>query len=98
VLFVLPWLDTSPVRSGKFRPIFKWLILALFLDCLVLGYVGANRPDTVVMGLAITTIGWWATLWYFFHFVILLPVIGKFERPLPLPTSISEAVLAGKGA
>jgi ubiquinol-cytochrome c reductase cytochrome b subunit len=98
VLFLLPWLDTSPVRSSRFRPIYKWLFWVLFVDCFILGYVGKNRPDVVIAGIPITTIGWIATLWYFFHFIILLPVVGKFERPLPLPTSISEAVTGRKEA
>jgi quinol-cytochrome oxidoreductase complex cytochrome b subunit len=92
-LFVLPWLDTSPVRSGRFRPVFKWFFWLLVVDVFVLGYVGAHRPDSTLIGLPMTTVGWAATLWYFFHFLILLPVLGKFEQPLPLPTSISEAVL-----
>jgi ubiquinol-cytochrome c reductase cytochrome b subunit len=89
LLFILPWLDTSRVRSARFRPIYKWFFWVLVLDALTLGVVGAHRPE-----------GWWivigraATLYYYFHFVILLPLLGKFERPLPLPVSISAAVLA----
>jgi quinol-cytochrome oxidoreductase complex cytochrome b subunit len=88
VLFVLPWLDTSPVRSSRFRPIYKWLFWLLVIDAFVLGYVGAHRPEGfyVLLGRA-------GTLYYFFHFLILLPVLGKLERPRPLPASISAAVL-----
>ncbi len=93
VLFILPWLDTSPVRSGRFRPVFKWLFVVTVLDMFMLGYVGAHRPDAVIMGLPITTFGLLGTIWYFLFFLIILPILGKFERPLPLPTSISEAVL-----
>jgi len=39
------------------------------------------------------TMGQLATIYYFFHFLILLPILGKIERPLPLPLSIAEAVL-----
>jgi len=92
VLFVLPWLDTSPVRSGRFRPIFRWFFLLLMIDCLVLGWVGAHKPEgTFVL------IGQAATAWYFIHFLVLLPLLGKFERPRPLPTSISSAVLTVRG-
>src|SRR5882757_2490153 len=45
ILFVLPWLDTSKVRSATFRPVFKWLIPVLFIDCVVLGWVGAHKPE-----------------------------------------------------
>jgi quinol-cytochrome oxidoreductase complex cytochrome b subunit len=88
VLFVLPWLDTSPVRSSRFRPIYQWFFWVLVIDAFVLGYVGAHRPEGfyVLLGRA-------GTLYYFFHFLILLPVLGKLERPRPLPASISAAVL-----
>ena len=92
ILFVLPWLDTSPVRSARFRPVYKWVFWLLVIDVLALGYVGAHRPEgTYVL------IGRLATLYYFFHFLILFPLIGIFERPLPLPTSISESVTKGGG-
>ncbi|HKF71881.1 MAG TPA: cytochrome b/b6 [Stellaceae bacterium] len=88
VLFILPWLDTSPVRSSRFRPVYKWFFWLLVIDAFVLGYVGAHRPEGfyVLLGRA-------GTLYYFFHFLILLPLLGKLERPRPLPASISAAVL-----
>ncbi len=93
VLLALPWLDTSKVRSARYRPIYKWFFWVLVADCLVLGWVGANPPEG-----AFITIGRIATAYYFFHFLILLPVLGKLERPLPLPASISEPVLGGSAA
>jgi ubiquinol-cytochrome c reductase cytochrome b/c1 subunit len=99
VLFVLPWLDRSPVRSGRFRPLFKWFFLIWLLDCVVLGWVGARAPDAKVIEgvewLKVIHIGYLSTFWYFFHFIILLPLLGIFERPKPLPKSISEPVLGG---
>jgi quinol-cytochrome oxidoreductase complex cytochrome b subunit len=93
VLFVLPWLDTSRVRSARFRPVYKWVFWLLVIDVLALGYVGAHRPEGTMI-----TIGRVATLYYFIHFIVLLPVIGWLERPLPLPTSISAAVTRRSGA
>jgi ubiquinol-cytochrome c reductase cytochrome b subunit len=90
VLFVLPWLDTSRVRSAKFRPIYKWVFWLLVIDAFVLGYVGAHRPEGFYI-----VLGRVGTLYYFFHFLILLPLLGKIERPLPLPASIGAAVLKG---
>ncbi|HYD98182.1 MAG TPA: cytochrome b N-terminal domain-containing protein [Alphaproteobacteria bacterium] len=92
VWFILPWLDTSKVRSARFRPIYKWLMLILTVDFLVLGYVGGKPPEGIYV-----VIGQIATFWYFLHFLILLPIVGKLERPLPLPASISEPVLKGGG-
>ncbi|MDY0883906.1 cytochrome b/b6 [Dongia soli] len=45
ILFVLPWLDRSPVRSGTFRPVFKWFFWMLVFDCAILMFVGKNPPD-----------------------------------------------------
>ncbi|HZT51510.1 MAG TPA: cytochrome b/b6 [Stellaceae bacterium] len=88
-LFLLPWLDTSRVRSAFFRPIYKWVFWLLVIDCFLLGYVGAHRPEGFYI-----VLGRICTFYYFLHFYVLFPLIGKFERPLPLPTSISAAVLA----
>ena len=93
VLFVLPWLDTSRVRSATFRPIYKWFMFVLVIDVIVLGFCGANPPAGFWIPLAQV-----ATVYYFFHFLILLPVLGKIERPLPLPPSIADAVLKKKAA
>jgi ubiquinol-cytochrome c reductase cytochrome b subunit len=89
VWFILPWLDTSKVRAATYRPIFKQLFWLLMIDFFILGVVGANPPE-----------GWWitvgqiATVYYFAHFLILLPLVGLLETPKPLPSSISDAVLA----
>jgi quinol-cytochrome oxidoreductase complex cytochrome b subunit len=92
LLFVVPWLDTSPVRSARFRPIYKWVFWLLVIDVIALGWVGANPPEGLVV-----TVGQIATLYYFVHFLILFPVLGKLERPRPLPLSIATAVLQGGG-
>jgi len=92
VLFILPWLDTSRVRSATFRPIYKWFVLLLVVDVIVLGFCGAHPPEGFWVPLA--QIG---TIYYFFHFLILLPILGKIERPLPLPPSIADAVLKKAG-
>ena len=91
ILFLLPWLDTSRVRSATFRPIYKWFMLVLVIDVIVLGFCGAHPPEGYWVPLA--QLG---TLYYFFHFLVLLPILGKIERPLPLPPSIADAVLKQK--
>ena len=90
VLFILPWLDTSPVRSAKFRPIYKWLFWVFVLDCIVLGMCGAHKPEGIWV-----VLGRLSTAYYFIHFLLILPILGKLERPKPLPESISKAVLGG---
>jgi quinol-cytochrome oxidoreductase complex cytochrome b subunit len=90
ILFFLPWLDTSRVRSGAFRPRFKIFFWLFVVDVLVLGWVGAHPPEPPYVG-----IGQLATLYYFVYFLIILPVLGWFERPKPMPKSIAESVLGG---
>ena len=97
ILFILPWLDGSPVRSGRFRPVYKQVFWVLVADCIVLGIVGANPPNEPVFA----GIGWFqyvalgqiATVYYFFHFLVLVPLLGRYERTKPLPVSIAEPVL-----
>ena len=92
LLFIVPWLDTSPVRSARFRPVYKWVFWLLVIDVIALGWVGANPPEGLVV-----TVGQFATFYYFIHFLVLFPLIGKLERPRPLPLSIAAAVLQGGG-
>jgi ubiquinol-cytochrome c reductase cytochrome b/c1 subunit len=88
VLFILPWLDTSKVRSCKFRPIYRGFFWILVIDALVLGYAGAMPAEG--SWLLIARVG---TVYYFFHFLVLLPILGKVEPVPQMPASISEAVL-----
>jgi ubiquinol-cytochrome c reductase cytochrome b subunit len=92
VLFVLPWLDTSPVRSARFRPIYRQLIFLLVISVIALGFVGAHKPEGVWV-----IIGRIATTYYFLHFLVILPILGKLERPRPLPESISRPVMGPAG-
>jgi len=91
LLFFLPWLDKSPVRSGNYRPVFKRFFWLLVVDVIVLGYVGGAELNPLN-----TALGQLAAAYYFAHFLIVLPLISKFERTLPLPNSISESVLHGE--
>jgi ubiquinol-cytochrome c reductase cytochrome b subunit len=85
VLFFVPWLDTSRVRSTTYRPIYRWFFLALVIDVLALGYLGAVPPE----GNAIVAAKVF-TLYYFAHFLLVMPIVGLFETPKPMPTTISE--------
>ena len=106
VMFVLPWLDTSKVRSMRYRPTAKLYFLIFVLACLVLGYCGGQLPDDhVIPGLStfklldadLNSFVWLsrvATVYYFAYFLVVLPVLGLTETPLPQPESISEPVLS----
>jgi ubiquinol-cytochrome c reductase cytochrome b/c1 subunit len=98
VLFILPWLDTSRVRSGSYRPLFKQFFWIFGLVCIILGFVGAGSPDAPFMGYKFApsnlVVGRIATAYYFIHFLVILPLLGLLESPKPLPSSISEDVLS----
>jgi len=91
LLFFLPWLDKSPVRSGSYRPMFKRFFWILLVDVAILGYIGGAPISPLNVAL-----GQLATAYYFAHFLIILPLVSRRETPLPLPNSISESVLHGE--
>ena len=93
ILFLLPWLDTSKVRSARYRPLFRQFYALLVLDCLLLGYLGAQPAEGIYIVLA--RIG---TIYYFAHFLVVLPVLGIVEKPKAVPESISEPVLGAQPA
>jgi ubiquinol-cytochrome c reductase cytochrome b subunit len=88
VLFFLPWLDRSPVRSATFRPIYKVLFWVFLVCCVTLGWVGSQHPEGLPL-----IIGRIATVYYFLHFLVVLPLLSRYEKPRPLPESISQPVL-----
>ncbi len=92
ILFVLPWLDTSPVRSARFRPVFRWLLRIWVAAVIVLGWCGAHQPVGIYVILSRI-----CAIYYFAFFLVILPLLGKFERTRPLPESISAAVLRNRG-
>ncbi|MCX5578013.1 cytochrome b [Kaistia terrae] len=92
VLFVVPWLDTSKVRSANFRPLYRQFFWILVIVSIGLGYLG-SRPAEGGYVIASRIL----TIYYFAHFLVILPLLGLFEKPKPLPASITESVL-GKGA
>ena len=93
VLCLLPWLDRSPVRSARYRPMYKLFFWLFLIDCLVLGYIGSQAAEGTKI-----LIGQISTTYYFVHFFVIVPLLGKFETPRPLPESISAAVLEDGGA
>lgn len=92
VLFFIPWLDTSRVRSTKYRPMYKYFFWLFAFSCLALGYLGAKPADGIYV--------FWArvfTFYYFAHFLIVMPVVGLIEKPDRLPNSITDDVLERNG-
>jgi ubiquinol-cytochrome c reductase cytochrome b subunit len=100
---LLPWLDTSRVRSAKFRPIFRQLFYILLVVVWILGMLGQQTPDGnfdfygAELPISKLFLSQLFTFYYFVHFLVLMPVVGLMETPLPVPESISKAVLAKAG-
>ena len=78
-----------PVVEPALVPV---VVPAVVLTVVVLGVVGANPPEGNWI-----LVGRVATIWYFLHFIVILPLLSRLERPKPLPASISQPVLAPGG-
>lgn len=77
ILFLLPYLESSRVRSSAFRPfmrIFFWLFVVNFL---LLMWIGSNHPEPPYI-----LLGQLCTAFYFAYFLILVPLIGLIENTL----------------
>jgi ubiquinol-cytochrome c reductase cytochrome b subunit len=101
-LFFVPWLDTSRVRSGRFRPLFKPFFWALAVDCVLLGYCGSQSVDAAwnlgAISLPLIWVARLGTIFYYAYFWLALPIVGLVETPLPIPDSIARSVLSGHAA
>lgn len=93
LLLVMPWLDTHPVRSARFRPKYKIALLTFVASVFALGVAGGKPPE----GLWVI-IGQVATVYYYAFFLAILPYLSRTEKAKDLPTSINEAVLKSKAA
>ncbi len=107
VLFLLPWIDISKVRSMRYRPTAKAFFVIFIVTCLILGLCGANPPDQAViphvpgftvMDANINSYVWLSRLGAlsYFAFFPILWIVGLTEKPLPTPESISAPVLSEK--
>ena len=107
VLFVLPWLDTSKVRSMRYRPTMQTFFVIFVIVGVILGWCGGQLPDAPVIGnfKTFTVVDgdlnsylWltrFATAYYFAFFLIIMPLVGLRETPKTIPATISEPVLSG---
>ncbi len=110
LLFVLPWLDTSKVKSMRYRPATRLYFIIFVLVGIGLGFCGANEPDQkIIPGVSgfqlldynLNSFVWLSrllTTYYFAYFVVITPLLGLIENTLPVPDSISTPVLSGAGA
>ena len=83
VMALVPWLDTSRVRSGRYRPMFKWAFVVLVVDFILLMWCGAQPAEGIYALLSLLG----ATYW-FAYFLVILPILGITEKPLAQPATI----------
>ena len=89
VMALVPWLDTRRVRSGRYRPMFKWWYWLLAFDFVLLMWCGAMPAEEPY-----ATISLIASAYWFAYFLVILPVLGVIEKPQPMPATIEEDYLA----
>lgn len=93
LLFVLPWLDTHPVRSARYRPLYKSALMVFLATFVMLGYIGSQPADAVMFGIPLPLLGILCTGYYYAFFLAIIPYLSKAEEVKRLPSSIHQAVL-----
>jgi len=77
ILFAIPFINTSEIRSSQFRPLFRGFFWLLVVDFLILGWIGQKPVETPFI-----EVGQLATVFYFMFFIVLIPVLGILESHL----------------
>jgi ubiquinol-cytochrome c reductase cytochrome b subunit len=83
VMALVPWLDTSSVRSGRYRPMFKWWFALLCIDFVVLMWAGAMPAEPPYSTISLIGAAYW-----FAYFLVILPLLGVIEKPEAQPATI----------
>ena len=84
ILFALPWLDCSPVKSIRYRPSWHKYVYAVFVvNFVVLAYLGVQPPSPI--GEKVSQVG---TLFYF-GFFLLMPWWSRLGEPKPVPDRVT---------
>ena len=86
VLFFLPWLDRSPVKSWRYKgPVFFWATILFAIDFGILNYLGMHKPNPTF-----TMIARFGTFYYFSYFLLVLPFSHKFDKTKPVPERVTS--------
>jgi len=97
-LALIPWLDTSRVRSCRFRPLMKQFFWAFAVCCVILGYCGSQGVDATLGPVPLVWIARLASIYYYAFFWLIMPIVGLIETPKKLPASIAQSVLGDSAA
>ena len=87
VWFLLPILDRCKVKSGSYRPIFRIFYVLFVLNFCFLTWLGGQEVKEPFV-----TLSRLSTLYYFSYFLIVLPILSKYEKPVTLPNTVIDAV------
>src|SRR5262249_35139293 len=90
ILAFLPWLDTSQVKSARYRPLYRQFFWFFVVTCILLGWLGSKPPEG-----GYVILSRFLTAWYFIHFIIVLPFLGLVQQPKQPPGSVSGTSLHG---
>ncbi len=93
VVLLMPWFDWHELRSAKFRPQYKFSLLVFVVATYVLGIAGGKPAEGNWVYIAQI-----CTLYYLVFFLVILPLLSRYERGGDLPASIHEAVLAKRSS
>ena len=85
VMALVPWLDTSSVRSGRYRPMFKPWFWVFVINFFVLMWAGAMPAEGIYPYIALIGSAYW-----FAYFLVILPLLGVLEKPTIPPSTIEE--------
>jgi NADH/F420H2 dehydrogenase subunit C len=77
VLMLLPFINTSEIRSSSFRPLFRKFFWFFVVTCFILGWIGQN-----VVEYPYVEVGQICTVFYFFFLLVVIPFMGRFESYL----------------
>ncbi len=98
IMMVAPWTDSSKVRSGRFRPAFKWFFWILVVDFIFLMWAGSQSTDMTIGPIPVVLLALLGTVYWFAYFVVILPLLGMFEKTKPIPATIEADFDAKYGA
>ena len=94
ILFAMPWLDASRIRSLRFRPLSQFFFWIFAVNGLFLGYLGQKAPDDILLAsFNVTDFSRVSLAYYFGYFLVVMPLVSRMETTKPIPTSIAAAVL-----
>jgi hypothetical protein len=83
--------SASPVKSGRYRPVFAHFSWLFVVACIGLGWLGTKSPEGIYL-----TLSRLLTFYYFAYFLLVLPLLGRFEKTRPLPKKSVRNVRFGQ--